>query len=90
VIAGWALFALGWVGLSVIVVAPVVVGRAVRYFDREGPGTRNALRSGCRCSPWKNWGGWREALTGTSILARRCPIIRHHPEVRRRMYNERV
>jgi hypothetical protein len=82
----FVLFLLGWLGLSFGVLAVVVVLRARHEVDPMGPGTRRAKRCGCTCSLWKNCFGWREAVTGTSYLARGCPVMAHHPEVRRRMF----
>lgn len=85
--SGAVLFFAGWAGLSVIVVAVAVAVRARQNFDALGPGTRRSVRRGCLCSRRANLGGWREAVTGTSILARRCPVIAHHAPARARMYN---
>lgn len=77
---------LGWVGVSFVVVGTVVALRAWANLDPEGPGTRRARRVGCTCPRKENAGGLREAVTGTSVLRQGCPVIKHHPEARRRMY----
>lgn len=84
------LFVVGWVGLSGTVFGVAAVCRARGVRDPLGPGTRGARRAGCACSVWRNWFGWREAFTDSSVLARRCPVIAHHPDVRRRMYSSGI
>jgi hypothetical protein len=85
----------GWVFLSGIVGLPVAVTVGVAALraavGRSGlePGSRRARALGCECTRVRNVWGLREALRGSAVVRVGCPVLAHHPDRMRDVYNGR-
>lgn len=86
----WVTFLVGLVGVPVVVVGITGVALAWGQGDPLGPARRRSRRLGCRC-PWlRNWGGYREAITGACTIALSCPLSEHGQDRCDRMYNSGI
>lgn len=80
-------FVVGLVVIPAVMVCVGVVVRARRGSSDLSPGSKAARRLGCVCSRRRNLWGHREALSGVCEVTAGCPVLMHHPDRRRAMYN---